>query len=262
MNVVRKLIALATLALVSLVGVTAAHAANTATLNTRFIPDRPGASTTIAFKVAIHGSGGAPPSPLIGLALHMPSGMEFAESQLGIATCNAVELAKRGLDACPSGSHLGFGTSLVDFEFANEQQEAKAKIAVLLGDAPGEGIPILLYVETRNPVLAALVFQSRLLGDSGQFSQQLYAPLPLIPTLPAGPDIAIATLNASFGPEHLLYHRRVHNRLVAFTPRGLSVPRVCPHGGFPMAASLSFADGTSVTAHSAVPCPASRAKRR
>lgn len=239
-----------------------ASATDIATLSTRFIPDRPGASTTIAFTIAIRGSDGEPPAPLTGLALHMPTGMEFAESQLGIATCNAVALAARGLAVCPAGSRLGFGHSRVEFAFANEREEAQAKIAVLLGNAPGEGIPILLYVETRSPVVAALVFQSRLLGDSGQFGQQLYAPLPLIPTLPAGPDIQIATLSANFGPEHLTYYRRIGNRSVAFKPRGLSVPRRCPRGGFPMAASLSFADGTSLVARSVVPCPARRAQRR
>jgi hypothetical protein len=35
------------------------------------------------------------------------------------------------------------------------------------------------------------------------------------------------------------------------------LPTTCPHGGFQFAAQLTFLDGSTATAHTAVPCPGS-----
>ena len=38
-------------------------------------------------------------------------------------------------------------------------------------------------------------------------------------------------------------------------PRGIAVPKRCPHRGFPFRVDITFTDGTHQTATSAVPCP-------
>jgi hypothetical protein len=230
-------------------------AAETAKLKVVFSPNRPKVSTTVSFHTAINTNDGKLPEPLTRLDLHMPAGMELMESQLGMATCSANVLLERGVAGCPADSRMGFGSTNVKFAFGPVINEAHAQITALLGNIPGEGIPILIYAEVLTPVSAAFVFPSRLLGDSRPYGQQLDIPLPLIKTLPGAPDVQITSLSASFGSSHLTYYRRIHGRTTAFKPRGIAVPRQCPLGGFPVAADLSFLDNTSVRARSKVPCP-------
>lgn len=56
-------------------------------------------------------------------------------------------------------------------------------------------------------------------------------------------------------PSGLLYSKRVNGKTVRYHPKGMAVPAVCPAGGFPFAADLHFADGTSVMATTMLACP-------
>lgn len=233
---------------------TTAGAAETAKLKVVFSPNRPKASTTASYHIAINTNDGKLPEPLTGLDLRMPAGMELMESQLGMATCSANVLLERGVAGCPADSRLGFGRTNVKFDFGQVTNEAHAQITALLGNTPGEGIPILIYAEVLTPVWDSFVFPSRLLGDSRPYGQRLDISLPLIETLPGAPDVQITSITASFGSAHLTYYRRIHGRTTAFKPQGIAVPRQCPFGGFPVAADMSFLDNTSVQARSKVPC--------
>jgi hypothetical protein len=232
-----------------------AYGADSARLAVSFSPDRAGASTTIGFTVALSEEPGGESAPLTGMTLRLPVGMEFDESQLGIATCDATELGQFGLIACPLGSRMGYGHGTVRFAFAGEQHEAQANIAIVLGTAPGEGTPVLLYVETHTPVVAGLVFEGKLVEGVGHFGQQMDIQLPLIATLPGGPPVRIADMSLNFGPKELTYFRKIRGHRRAFKPRGLSVPPQCPRGGYPVAAIMDFADGSQTMTHSSVACP-------
>ena len=70
-----------------------------------------------------------------------------------------------------------------------------------------------------------------------------------------GPVVSIVSVTSTIGPAHLTYYKRVHGKRVAFSPRGVSVPERCPHGGFRFAASFGFQDGSSTSATTTVPCP-------
>jgi hypothetical protein len=79
-----------------------------------------------------------------------------------------------------------------------------------------------------------------------------------VTSVPGGPDVSIVSVQSTIGPSHLTYYKHVHGRLVAFHPRGVSVPERCPHGGFPFAAEFRFQDGSETTAATTVPCPPRR----
>src|SRR4029077_7053278 len=68
--------------------------------------------------------------------------------------------------------------------------------------------------------------------------------VPLVPSLPEGPNVAIVKLRSTLGPEHIVYYERVHGQIVAYHPRGVLLPNRCPRGGFRFAAELSFQDGS------------------
>ena len=97
-----------------------------------------------------------------------------------------------------------------------------------------------------------------MLPDRGRYGSRLQTIVPLVASVPGGPDVSILAVNATIGPSHLTYYRHAHGRRVAFRPRGVSVPEHCPHGGFPFAADFTFQDGSATSAHAIVPCPARR----
>src|SRR5580692_773427 len=70
----------------------AADAAQTATLQTSFSPDRLGASTTIGFDFHIAATTGATPSPLTSVRLGLPPGIGYVTTTLGLATCTPARL--------------------------------------------------------------------------------------------------------------------------------------------------------------------------
>ena len=80
----------------------------------------------------------------------------------------------------------------------------------------------------------------------------------LVASVPGGPNVSIVSVTSTIGPAHLTYYRTVRGRRVPFSPRGVSVPERCPHGGFPFAATFGFQDASTASATTTVPCPARR----
>lgn len=86
--------------------------------------------------------------------------------------------------------------------------------------------------------------------------------IPLVPTLPEAPDISVVQVRSTLGPLHLTYYEEVSGRRVAYEPKGILLPNRCPRGGFRFVADFGFQDGSRASAHTAVPCPRSRARSR
>ncbi len=77
--------------------------------------------------------------------------------------------------------------------------------------------------------------------------------VPLVPSLPDSPDVAVVQLTTTLGPLGITYYERVHGHTIAYHPRGLLLPDSCPRGGFPFAAELGFVDGSTASARRCVP---------
>src|SRR5277367_6454709 len=84
-----------------------AGAAQTVTLHTSFSPDKLGASTTVGFSFQIASTTGGLPSPLTGLSLHLPAGIDYVTTTLGLSICHPAALVERGLTGCPPNSRVG-----------------------------------------------------------------------------------------------------------------------------------------------------------
>jgi hypothetical protein len=238
------------------------QAAQTVTLHTSFTPDRLGASTTIGFGFTIKSSSGGLPSPLTHVALRMPAGMNYLTTTLGLAICKPRSLIDKGLSGCSPNSRLGFGSARVEVPFGTGSGREIPDIQALMGPEHNGNTVVLFYADGRAPVYAQLVFQGELLPGGGAFGGDLETAIPLIPSVPNGPPVSIIEVQSTIGPNHLLYEKRVHGRVVHYRPRGIALPESCPRGGFRFAADFSFQDGTSATATSAVPCPARRRRHK
>lgn len=86
--------------------------------------------------------------------------------------------------------------------------------------------------------------------------------LPIIPSVPGAPDVAIVSLRVTLGPQGLTYYEQAEGNTFADTPKGILLPTTCPRGGFPFAATFSFLDGSRPAAKAFVPCPDPRRRRR
>lgn len=239
-----------------------AGAAETATLHTSFSPDKLGASTTIGFGFQIASSAGGLPSPLTSLSLHLPKGIDYVTTTLGLAICQPANLLAQGLAGCSPNSRLGFGSAFVEVPFGQGSGREIPNIQALMGPPHNGNLVVLFYANGQEPVYAQIVFQGELVSGSETFGGSLNAAIPLIPSVPNGPPVSIVSVQSTIGPSHLTYYTHSHGRTIAFHPQGVSVPLHCPTGGFPFSATFGFSDGTSTVANSVVPCPPPTRRRK
>jgi hypothetical protein len=247
------------IALLACTGIPArASAAESIVLHTSFSPDRLGASTTIGFGFDVAGENGASPSPLRSVSLHLPAGINYLTTTLGLATCQPAALLARGLAGCSPNSRLGFGSAYVEVPFGSSSGQEIPSIYALMGPPHEGNIVVLFYADGRDPVYAQIVFTGELIAGSQTLGGSLNAAVPLISTVPAGPDVSIRNVRTTIGPAHLTYYEHVHGRTISFHPTGVSLPLHCPRGGFAFSAEFAFQDGSNTTAKSTVPCPRRR----
>jgi hypothetical protein len=235
-----------------------AGATQTVTLHTSFSPDKLGASTTVGFSFQISGAEGGLPAPLTGLNLHLPPGIDYVTTTLGLSICQPATLLERGLAGCPPNSRLGFGSALVEVPFGTGAGHEIPEIQAVMGPPHDGNIVVLFYANGQEPVYAQIIFQGELIAGSGSLDGDLNTAIPLIPSVTNGPPVSVLNVTATIGPSHLTYYKYVHGSKVAFHPKGVSVPDTCPRGGFPFSADFTFLDGTSAVANSVVPCPPKR----
>jgi hypothetical protein len=226
-----------------------------ATLHASFNPNRLGVPTTITFGFHIGTSEGVAPPPMAGLDLQMPAGMNYTTTTLGLATCQPHALLASGLAGCPANSRLGYGTALVEVPFGTGAGHEIPELQAVMGPSATGNLVVLFYANGLFPVSAQLTFHGEVLPDNGAYGSQLSTQVPLVTSVPGGPDVSIVNVETTIGPQHLTYYRHLRGRKVAFKPRGVSVPEHCPRHGFPFAAHFTFVDGSEATATTAVPCP-------
>jgi hypothetical protein len=238
-----------------------AVAGQSARLRASFTPEHLGRGTTLHLGFEIIAPSGHVPSPLTEFDLSYPAQLGVETSGLGVVTCTAATLEAQGPSGCPADSLMGHGSAFAEVPFGAEVVGETASVAVVRAPTQNGRLAMLLYAEGVTPVDAFVVFPARLTAALRPFGGDIRMTVPLVPSLPEGPDVAVLRAQATIGPSHLTYYEDVRGRRVRYTPRGLLLPRRCPRGGFPFAASFSFQDGSSTSAETRVPCPRSKHRR-
>jgi hypothetical protein len=229
-----------------------------ATLDASFSPDRLSAPTTISFGFHLATAEGTAPPPLTGLDLRMPAAMNYTTTTLGLAICQPAALVADGIAGCPPNSRLGYGSAYVEVPFGTGSGHEIPEVQAFAGPSPKGNLVVLFYANGLYPISAQLAFAGEVLPATGRFGSQLQTSVPLVTSVPGGPDVSIVSVTSTIGPSHLTYYKHVHGQLVPFQPRGVSVPERCPRGGFPFAAEFNFQDGSRTSAQTTVPCPPAR----
>jgi hypothetical protein len=233
----------------------AAGASERAKLNVSFTPDRLGTDTSIATGIEIADAAATVPPAVTGFDLYLPAGAEIGSSSLGLAVCSTSILVAQGPEGCPPNAQIGSGSAIVAVPFGPELVQETASIVAIMGTPVDEQVVMLLYAEAKTPILAQLILPGELLPDSGTFGERLASTIPLTPTLPGAGNVSMTELKLNIDPPGLLYEKRQGDRTVNYHPRGVELPRRCPHTGFPFAATLHFQGGDTITTRHTVPCP-------
>jgi hypothetical protein len=153
---------------------------------------------------------------------------------------------------------MGAGTALVEVPFGPRVVYETTSITTFMAPIANGHLGLLFNAEGKTPISAQIVFSGLVLAAPAPFGGRLDTLLPPVPSVPAGPNAVVAHLRSTIGPQGLLYREHTHGRTIAYKPKGIVLPRKCPHGGFPFAAEFSFEDGSSSQAKATVPCPVHR----
>jgi hypothetical protein len=241
--------------------VSPAGAAPVIKLKVGFSPDRPGVRTTVTTGFTIQTQEGIVPPPLTGVQFRLPTGMGLGTTDLGERICTASILELQGVSGCPSNSYMGLGKALVEVPFGPEIIHESVSLAILMAPALEEHTTVLFLAYGVSPVAAEIIFHGELLNAGGPYGAELHALIPLTPTLPGAPDAAVVRMRSTLGPEGVTYYKTSKGQRVPFRPSGMVIPKVCPRGGYPFAATFTFLDGSTASATSAVPCKTPRSRR-
>jgi hypothetical protein len=232
-----------------------AGASQSATLHVALTPEHLGGRTTILFDIQIASAGAHVPSPLTAVNLLYPHDVGLITSGLGLQTCSPAQLESQG--RCPANSLMGYGQALVEFPIGPGLIKEDGAITTWMAPAADGHLTLLFYAEAKTPVLASLISTRGRPPAPAPGGGPPPTDVPLIPTLPEAPDAAVIELTTTIGPMNVTYYRQFRGTSTPYHPRGVRLPKHCPPGGFPFAASFTFLDGTHATARTAVPCPRS-----
>jgi hypothetical protein len=237
-----------------------AWAAQAASLYASFSSEHLGAHATIFLGFRISSVPPASQSPLTNLSVLLPAEMGLATSGLGLENCRLNTLEERSSYGCPADALMGRGTATAEIPIGGETISESAQISVFSAPVREGLLALWVFADAHTPVSAEPVFPAAVATASPPYGETIDATIPLIPTLPGAPDVAVTRFQMALGatargPDHFVYYKSVRGRRVAYSPKGLLLPPVCPHGGFPFEAQFLFQDGTNATARTTVPCP-------
>lgn len=243
-------------------GAQESSAANqSARLSAQLTPEHLGRSTTIGVSFAIEDRVDRVPPPLQTVEIRYPANFGIALSGLGVESCTAQTLETLGPPGCPPNSLMGHGTAFGEIPFGPTIVHETAAVTIVRAEDQNGRIALLFDAQGISPVDANLVFGGIVLPTRPPYGGDIRISVPLVPSLPEAPDVAVVALQATIGPVGLTYYERVHGTSVPYSPRGIVLPGRCPRAGFPFATAIAFVGGSRASAYTHVRCPARSAHR-
>jgi hypothetical protein len=252
------LVTLLSTLVLGLVFTTAASAAQSVSLRASFSPYRLGGRTTIGFDFEIAAPPGQIPSAVTDIDVHYPRNVGIVLSGLGVAACTPALLGETG---CPTNSIMGGGSALAELRFGEQIVSEHARLTIARAPNEEGHIALLFYAVGPSPVDTQILSPAQLVPAAPPFGGRLNIELPLVPSVPGAPDVAITQMQATIGPQGVTYYEKLAGEALGYTPRGILLPDSCPRGGFPFAAEFTVLDGSHPTARATIPCRGKRGQR-
>ena len=246
----------------------AAHAAagtgpdgTTATITPLFQPNTLGKATNANVTVtsANPSNPGSVPPPTNATDVYLPAGTVL--NTRPFATCSKATLDSQGPSACPAGSKVGTGSSVVAAVLGGAALTENAAVTAFNGPPRG-GQPVLeLYAVGTTPISAQLTIEGVASPAAAPYSIKLHFTVPPIGTVPGGPNASIEKFQVTVGGSRKVTTTKTvkvkgkkRKKKVTTTAAYITEPRKCPAGGFPWQAVFTYANAEQVTATNTAPC--------
>jgi len=223
-----------------------AAATTGASMRPSLLPDRLGASTALTLAFRFFGGEAGVPAPLSGMVVHLPAGLTI--NLRGVGTCATSRLQRKGAGGCTSRSLVGRGHALTDVHAGSLTVPEESTVTVFRGPNRGNRPVLEIFGQGSTPLDQSSISTAVLQPDGAPYGSKLTVSVPPIPTLVLEPNASFVSLSLTIGG--IGRAPRAHAAAGA-----ILVPHSCPAGGFPFAASFTFADGSATSASATVPCP-------
>ncbi len=207
-----------------------------------FHPDRLGATGALTVTIDLAGALGDAPS-LRRLVLSLPAGLGVEIPHLH--SCEPHRLQLLGARGCSAQSRLGVGRALVQAQLGSQLLGESLSLWVFLGPLRNLQPTFEMLAQGYTPFDERMVLSGTVLPDDPPYGEDLVLSAPAISTLPLEPDASIASMSLTIGS----------SRRSARDSNTTVEPARCPPGGFPFAAELKYADGSTQDVSTAAPCP-------
>jgi hypothetical protein len=230
-----------------------AWGAETLTFHASFTPDELGASTNFSATGRFGSTTPGLPSPVSEVKGYLPAGVKIDVH--GAGTCTAATLEEDGPTGCPADSRAGFGGGVGLLELAKEIIHEPFTVDIFLGPSEDGHLVFLTYVDAVSPAVVELVLKAKEIAAPKPYGLGFSVEVPPIPTLPGASDASVESAFLTFGSKNVAYYETVHGKRKLLHVKGIVIPKTCPHGGFPVQGDIAFADGTTTTANTTIPCP-------
>lgn len=219
-----------------------------------FSPNVPGAPTN-AFGRAVIGSTGpsSVPSPITHVDVYGPAGTTL--NLEGTETCERERLEQLGAQGCPADSKAGTGGGEGVYELAHELVEEEYTLTFFLADNKPGHVSLLILLKGSTPVAIEVILTATVITGPAPYGLGFSVEVPLIKVLPEASDASAKTASLKLGANGLTYYKKVHGKRTKLHVEGIILPKHCPRGGWPVASTFTFQDGSTVMAKRTVPCP-------
>jgi hypothetical protein len=218
-----------------------------------FSPNVLGAPTN-AFGSAAIGSTDLPvPSPITHVDVYGPAGLTL--NLEGSTTCKPERLEQIGPKACPANSRAGSGGGEGTYELGGEIIREPYTIELFLADNQPGHVALMFFLKGTSPVSIEIVFGGTVITAPPPYGLGFSVDVPLIKVLPEASDASATTAFLRIGAKDATYYKTVHGKRRLLHVKGIILPRRCPRGGWPVASSFTFEDGSTVLAKRTIACP-------
>jgi hypothetical protein len=230
-----------------------AWASQSAAIHASFTPNRLGAATNLSATATFTSNTATLPPPVTKLTAFVPAGVHI--DTRGASTCTAQELQQQGASGCPVTSRGGFGGGVALLELGKEVIHEPFTLDIFLAPSEHGHLAFLAYLIATAPASVELVLKAREIPAPKPYGFGFSVEVPPIPTIPGASDASIESAYFTFGSTNVAYYETVHGKRKLVHINGLIEPRSCPRGGFPLETIVDFADSTTTTATTTIPCP-------
>jgi len=232
-----------------------AAASETFTLRARFTPDKLGVATNLSAIATFESTTAGSLPPVTKVTAYAPAGMSVDVRGARTCTVTASQLQEAGPSACPTDSRIGFGSGTAKSELGGEFLDAPFTLEFFLARSEGGSRTFLVYVNASSPSSFQLGLVAREIRAPKPYGIGLTFAIPIVPSLPGAGLGWVERALLTFGSSNVAYYRTVRGRRKLLHVKGIVAPRSCPRGGFPIEAMVEYADATTSTAKTTIPCP-------